>query len=638
MKILNRAILHFVLAIAVISVSMAVGAASLAAKPGAVGAAPVPLRAMGIDGKVYDLANEPTAKATALVFVATQCPISNKYVPELNRLAALQPTGVRLFAVISDPTVTRAAAAQYVKDYQISFPVLFDASGELARRLLPKVTPEALVLDAAGAVQYRGRIDDTWGDLRKQKVAASTHDLADALASVAAGKTPLVTKTDVVGCVFEAWADHGAPAKVTYARDVAPVLNANCVKCHREGEVAPFSLTSYEGAAKHARQLARVTDDRTMPPWKAEPGFGHFADERRLSDDETHVLTAWAASGAAKGDDADLPPTPKFPAGWSLGEPDVVLTMPQPFEVPASGRDVYRVFPMPMNLPADKYVVAYEFKPGATAVVHHALFFLDDKGEGRRLAAANADGQPGYRVFGGVGFQPSAGIGGWAPGVTPYFLPDGVGRPVHKAADLVMQVHYHPDGKPHADQSKLALYFATKPIERATLSWPLMNRQIDIPAGDAHYVRTATIIAPTDVTLIGVTPHMHLVGKQMKVTATKPDGTVVPLVWIKDWDFRWQDQYRFAEPVKLPAGTKVELEAIYDNSTANPDNPNTPPQRVTRGEQTTNEMCICFLQLTMDQLTLPARRPAADAGAAPGRAGLLRRLLGGGPTKSEPAQ
>ena len=577
-----------------------------------------PLRGVDVQGVSHSLAYEPAVRATAVVFVSTQCPISNKYVPELNRIAgAHKDDAVRIFAVLSDPTLTRAAAAQYVKEYQITYPVLFDASGELARRLAPTQTPEAIVLDATGEVKYRGRIDDLWVDLRKQKIAAETHDLNDALTAVAAGKAPQTVKTPVIGCYFEAWKPGPTPTKVTYTRDIAPILNANCVQCHREGEIAPFPLTGYSDAMKHAKQMSRVTDERLMPPWKAEPGFGHFTDERRLTKQQIELIADWASAGAPEGDAADLPPPPKFTGEWTLGEPDMVLSMPANFTVPAAGRDVYRVFALPMDVPEDKYLVAFQFKPGAATVVHHALLFLDDKHQARTMSEASKDGLPGYQSFGGIGFVPSGGIGGWAPGATPYFLPDGVGKPIHKGADAIMQIHYHPDGKPHTDQSKLALYFAKKPVTKRAQSFMVMNRSIDIPAGEAHYVRTATLgPIPFDVTLMGVTPHMHLVGKKMKVTATKPDGTVVPIINITDWDFRWQDQYRYAEAIKLPKGTIVNLEAIYDNSTSNPDNPNSPPKRVVRGEQTTNEMCICFMNYTID-------------GSAPAGTGILRSLFGG---------
>jgi hypothetical protein len=250
--------------------------------------------------------------------------------------------------------------------------------------------------------------------------------------------------------------------------------------------------------------------------------------------------------------------------------------------------------------------------------------FLDSMGTARGKAAATKDGKPGYASFGGPGFLPTGGLGGWAPGATPAFLPEGVGRPLRKGSDVVMQVHYHPDGKTRQDRSRIGIYFATKPVNKVVVNFPLVNRQIDIAPGDPNYTRTMGITVPRDVEVLGVTPHMHLIGKSMKVTATLPDGTVEQLIDVPQWDFRWQDQYRFAQPFKLPAGTRVTAEAVYDNSADNPANPSSPPQRVRRGEQTTDEMCIAFIALLIDRSALDASPQSREAGAA-----RLRKLLRG---------
>lgn len=359
-------------------------------------------------------------------------------------------------------------------------------------------------------------------------------------------------------------------------------------------------MTSFADAAKRSKQIAAVTDSRLMPPWKAAADFGRFVDERRLSDAQIALLAKWSEAGAPLGNPADLPPPQTFPDGWMLGKPDIVLAMPSPFAVPAGGADIYRAFDLPVDLPEDTYISAVEFRPGARTVVHHSLFFLDNTGEARKRTAANTDGQPGYTSFGGIGFLPSGGLGGWAPGATAYRLPDGTGRLLKKNSDVVLQVHYHPDGRPHQDQCQLALYLAKTPVTRRIISFPLGTRQIDIPAGDKQYVREIHITAPLPITLTGVTPHMHLLGREMKVTATRPDGQVIPLIWINDWDFRWQDQYRYVEPIHLPVGTRIDMKVTYDNSDDNPANPSSPPRRVTYGEQTTDEMCLCFLQMEID--------------------------------------
>jgi hypothetical protein len=383
---------------------------------------------------------------------------------------------------------------------------------------------------------------------------------------------------------------------VTWSRDVAPIVFANCTACHRPGEAAPFPLLSYEDARKHAKTIARVTEDRVMPPWKPAPGFGHLEGERRLTDRDIAVLRQWTDSGAPAGALAEAPHPPEFVTGWTLGPPDMVVKMPEPYAVPGDGRDLYRAFVIPLNLPENTYVSAVDFRAGNARVAHHALFYLDTEGRAREKDAA--DPGPGYTSFGGPGFVPSGGLGGWAPGAKPAYLPPGVGRKIPAGSDLVLQMHYHPTGKDETDQSEVALYFAKSPTTRPVQSFMLANRKIDIPPGDANYIRTADVTTPANITIYGVFPHMHLVGREMKVWATLPDGSDVPIIRIDDWDFKWQGEYRLREPLSLPKGTTVHLWARYDNSANNPNNPSNPPNRVRNGEQTTDEMCMAFLTIT----------------------------------------
>jgi hypothetical protein len=408
----------------------------------------------------------------------------------------------------------------------------------------------------------------------------------------------MVAETKPVGCVFEAWEKKDIAGKVTYSRDIAPILNANCVSCHRANEIAPFPLDSFTDAAKRAKQLAAATESRYMPPWKPAANFGHFQGEHRLTDREIELIGAWAEVGAPQGSADDLPPAPKFASGWQLGTPDIVAKMPQPFTIPAGGADIYQAFVVPLNLPEDTYVAGIEFHPDAKTVVHHCILYLDNTGAARKLD--EADPAPGYRSFGGPGFTPTGSLGGWAPGATSSLLPDGVGRPVRAGSDVVFQMHYHPDGREHTDQSSVAIYLQKKPITKVVASIPVGTRQIDISPGDANYTRIISFTLPADMTLIGAIPHMHLLGRTMSVAATAPDGKAIPIIRIDDWDFRWQGQYRYAEPLTLPQGSTIHFEAKYDNSDANPNNPNNPPKRVTHGEQTSDEMCLCFLEFMAD--------------------------------------
>ncbi len=392
-----------------------------------------------------------------------------------------------------------------------------------------------------------------------------------------------------------------ASPPATFTKDVAPIVYQNCVICHRQGEVAPFSLMSYDDVKKHAEDIATATGSHYMPPWKADPGTIHFVGERRLTDAQIKTLDAWVKGGMPEGNAKDLPPQPTFPSGWKLGEPDLVVKLPKAFTIKADGnggRDVYRGFVVPLNLPEDRYVSAVEFRPSNPKVVHHALFFLDSSGAARAKEQANTDGQIGYPTFGGPGFLPTGGLGGWAPGAMPLPLPDGWARMLRKGSDLVIQIHFHPDGKEESEQSSLGIYFAKEKPSHIVAGASVRNRQIDIPAGDSNYVVTAKLDVPIDVDLIGITPHAHLICKDMEGTATLPDGKQISLIRIRDWDFNWQGQYRLAEPLRLPAGTVIHMKYIYDNSENNIRNPNSPPARVQFGEQTTNEMAFLFLEFS----------------------------------------
>src|SRR5579863_3226511 len=372
--------------------SAALDAASRAALP-----ARLDFSLLDTAGVSHSLRSEPGRSALVCVFLSTDCPIANGYVPELNRqFLALREakTGVHFFGVISDPATTRTLAAGHVAEFKYEFPVLFDSSGILAQALNPTHSPEAFVIDAGGRVAYRGRIDDLYADLGKKRTQVSHHDLADAVAALLAGKAPARSYAEPVGCLFEAGKKPVAGGDVTYARDIAAILQANCVKCHRDGEVAPFPLVSYADASKRARQLARVTQARFMPPWKPEPDFGHFVDERRLNDRELALIGDWAQAGAPEGDAADLPPPARFTEGWEIGEPDLIVKMPEPFEVPADGRDVFRNFVIPSGVTEEKLVAAVEFRPGNRRIVHHAIFYLDTSGVARTRDAA--DPGPGY--------------------------------------------------------------------------------------------------------------------------------------------------------------------------------------------------------------------------------------------------
>ncbi len=389
-----------------------------------------------------------------------------------------------------------------------------------------------------------------------------------------------------------------AKGSVTWSRDIAPIVYANCSSCHRPGEVAPFPLLNYSDVKKRARQIAIVTQSRFMPPWKADEGKEKFADAHRLSAREIGLFQQWAKDGAPEGQAKNAPPAPKFVSGWQLGEPDATFAPEAAFGVGAEGDDVYRCFVIPTNYSQDRFVSAMEVRAGNRTLVHHVIAYLDTTGKARALDAADAG--PGYTSFGGIGVTPSGMLGGWVPGLVPRPAPESSGTLLPKGADIVLQVHYSRSGKPESDLTKIGLHFTKGVVDKRIRTLMILNPLLRIPAGEANYRTSASKTIPRDITVLSVTPHMHLLGKEMSVSATLPDGMAKKLVRVGDWDFNWQMMYSFREPVRLPSGTRIDLAARYDNSSANLLNPSSPPKTVTWGEQTRDEMCLAFLSYTVD--------------------------------------
>ncbi len=575
------------------------------------------VHAVDLEGRVHRLGDDGRARAFALVFLGPECPVSRRYAPRLNELALVaEAHGLGFFGVISDPAVAPAAARAFAREHELTFPVLYDAVGDLAERLAPERVPEAFVLDRAGALVYRGRIDDRFVEPGQLRPRIDHHDLEQALQAVAAGRAPAAARTESVGCVFEGWEGE---RELTWTRDIGPILAANCVGCHREGDVAPFALSAPADAQKRAKTLAEATESRFMPPWQAASGHGHFRDERRLGGRQIAALRAWAESGAALGDAAEaLPPTPVSESRWRLGPPDLVVELPVAFEVPAEGDDQYRYFTVPSQLVGARDVVAVDFRPGDPSVVHHCLAYLDVDGAAKELD--ELDPLPGFALFGQDAVRPgrdpafvrSGPIAGWAPGNQPVRYPDGLASRLPGGVDFVLEIHYHLTGKATRDRSALAFYFADEPVTRHVEGLVIGTEQIDIEAGDADFARHVTMDVPADLELIEVTPHMHYLGREVEAWATLPGGELQPLVRIEQWDFRWQDTYFYREPVRLPKGSRIEVLFRYDNSSANPFNPSSPPGRVKEGWRTTDEMCLFYFSVVpADPATSEAIQRAA---------------------------
>jgi len=389
-------------------------------------------------------------------------------------------------------------------------------------------------------------------------------------------------------------------ATPTFSRDIAPIVQSYCAPCHRPGEAAPFSLLSYDDVKKHGGQIVTVTKSRYMPPWLPEPGYGAFEGERRLSDRQVELIRRWVMQGAPKGDRASLPAKPTFVEGWQLGQPDLVLELPQPYTLPPGGMDIYRNFIFPVPVATPRYVRALEIRPGNPKAVHHANVLID-----REQSSRNLDRHDGSIGFPGMDlkitsntFDPDGYFLFWKPGTTPYVDPEGMAWRIDNKTDLVLNMHLQPSGKPEAIRPSIGLYFTDKePVHHPMLLQLENDQALDIPPGESDFHVADDFTLPVDVDVLGVYPHAHYLGKDLRAYATPPGGKRQEMIWIKRWDQNWQAVYRYAKPMFLPKGTTISMRYTYDNSVANLFNPSQPPRRVTAGNQATDEMAHLWVQV-----------------------------------------
>jgi hypothetical protein len=377
---------------------------------------------------------------------------------------------------------------------------------------------------------------------------------------------------------------------LTYNRDIAPLVASYCAPCHRPGESGPFPLLTYEDVSKRAGQIAQVTHSRYMPPWLPEHGYGDFAGELRLTDRQIQTIADWVAQGAPRGEGE---PANAPAAASPLGKPDLVIQAERPFTVPASGDDVYWNFVFRPPIEKTRYVRAIEIEPGNRRVVHHANLLVD------RVASQPAAGFAGMDLaIMRSPFDPDGNFLFWKPGAAPHVEPDGFAWRLDPGNELVLNVHMHPTGKPEEVRPSVALYFTDSPPSRFPLLVQLENdNALDIPAGARDFTVADDFRLPLDADILAVYPHAHYLGKLLEAYATLPDSSRKWLVRIPDWDPNWQAVYYYREPVFLPKGSVISMRYRYDNSAANPRNPNHPPRRVTAGNQSTDEMAHLWLQV-----------------------------------------
>ncbi len=381
---------------------------------------------------------------------------------------------------------------------------------------------------------------------------------------------------------------------LTFNEHIAPIIHANCTPCHRPGEVGPFSLITYEDVAKRTKFIRHVTQTRYMPPWKADPGFQHYQNERVLTQQDIDLIARWIDSGAAEGKKKNTPLPPDFQQNSQMrAEPDLVLTMHAPFTIPATATEEFRFFSLPTHLPEDVYLKAIEFRAGNRQYVHHSRIMLDTTNLIRGidgLSELDPQVQEFYKIPLAEEF-----LYGWVPGNMPFVYPEGTGKLLKKNSDLILNIHYSPSAVETQDQSTVKLYFTKEPVEKEVRILTLrendiINQPFIIPAGEMpqFYMRTNPLEQP--ICVMAVLPHMHTLGKTFRAFAITAEGDLIPFVKIDDWDFNWQSSYVFEEMLTIPAGAVIYAEATYDNTINNPENPNYPPKDVTYGWNTTSEM------------------------------------------------
>ncbi len=567
-------------------------------------------------GKPVSLYGFRGSRAVVIVFVGNECPVGKLYGPRLVELNhAYKEKGVVFLAVNSNAHETAANVAEHTRATGMDFAVLKDPGNRVADQLLVEQTCEAIVLDGQARLCYRGAIDDQYGPTTR-KDAPSANYLRDALDAILAGRPVVVSATPVAGSPIDRLEVNPVPTgkgkvprirpaapaivaaleeiegkepvevgPVTYATDVAPILQNRCQSCHRPGQVAPFPLLSYDDARGHAAMIAEVVEDRRMPPWHADPRYGHFRNDRHLNSRERATLLGWVEQGTPLGNPKALSPPPTLPEGWKIGSPDIVFELPKAQTVAAQGTLPYVYARVPTHFNEDMWVQAAEVQPGDREVVHHILVFVDDHGGKRRV---------------GIGGQLCA----YVPGDVPTALPPGYAKKIPAGSELIFQIHYTPVGVLRTDRSRVGLIFAKEPVEHLVYTHGIAQRRFVIPPGAANHPVASSFTFPRDAHLLDLMPHMHLRGKSFEYKATYPDGSSEVLLSVPAFDFGWQSSYRLATPKAMPKGTRIDCMAYFDNSAGNPSNPD-PQRAVIWGDQTFEEMMIGYIDYVADEPVTP---------------------------------
>lgn len=579
-------------------------------------------------GNPWSLATLSDDQITVVAFLNFNCPVSNSVVPKLNAIASrFDNRGVNVVAVVSDAS-DAAEIQRHVLEAEIVFRVVLDPDKRLAAFLKAKVTPQVFLLDSNLTLRYSGLVDNQYASRLVRRPEADSNYLLDAITNVLAGREVEIKETTPIGCSLEITVkpviEHGP---VEFHRDIEPLLQKHCQRCHHPGEVAPFSLMTFDQAVQWSADIKSYTADRLMPPWSATGGLP-LQNDLSLRPDEIDLFARWVDEGCPRGDPADAPPPMTFPdqEDWQGSRPpNLVLTMPGTFHLAAQGEDHYRTIVLPLNNSEELYVERIAFIPGNRKAIHHCLVFYD--GTGLPLAAQNRLGNPvpkgsddedygpGYDSGMGLGFVPNpiqpvrnaANAGGqlvgWVPGAGPLDFPPGVRRVIPSDAAILMQIHYVRTGKPEIDDSsRIAIWFTKEPPPLYSHGYLLDTDFRLIPKGDASFKTTGLREITSDCHLWLMAPHMHRLGKEFRIWYQPPDSTNRELLLeITDWDFNWQHRYLPKEPFPMKKGGRLHAEAVYDNSVDNPRRPPGPERTVFLGESTDDEMGFAIIGTIVEE-------------------------------------
>ena len=543
------------------------------------------------NGQKHWLLHGKDRKLTVVVFLSADCPLARLYAPRLGEIArTYADRGVAVIGIHSNSHESRADIGRYHQEHQVPFLLLQDFGNVVADRFAAKRTPEAFIVDAQRVIRYRGRIDDQY-DVGLQRPKETSRYLIRALDELLDGKPVTWPRTEPVGCPI-ARIRQVNTTNIRY-EDMAPILEQRCVRCHSPGQIGPFSLTSYSRVAPRAAAIREVIEQGRMPPWHANPNHGRFANDPSLTDTEKAKLLAWLDAGCPTDDAAAPAPVPTA-TDWTIGTPDLVVSMLQSFKVPAEGVIEYQTFVVDPGFKKDRWVQAAEIRPGNRAVVHHCNVFLQP---------------PGAKEPTEQGTLGSFCLAAMAAGTPATVLPPGMAKRIPAGWSIVFVMHYSPIGSEQTDCTSIGLKFADPgSVRKEVATKVLLDQNLCIPPHEANHQVSQTWRVNEDVLLLSMFPHMHLRGKSFRYEATYPDGTTEILLDVPRYDFNWQHIYVLADPKRLPAGTLLTCTAVYDNSAGNPANPD-PTAIVRTGPQSWDEMFNGYFDIVLADQDLTAPVP-----------------------------